>query len=172
MKSILRLIIFLTSIQGLYAQEQPLKMIVIDGTAKFQKVIDVPGKSSSELYKSAVRWVSVAFKDPESVTMSQIVDDLITGKGSGDVKFMGVSTWYKYAFRIEVKDEKARITMDSYIVGLTPPTEIESVAYKSDGSERTNPQAQGIIKSVTSDANALILSLEMHLTGKGKKDDW
>lgn len=153
-----------------------VEMTTKNGSCQFQKVIELPGKTAPDLYKASLKWISVTYKNPSAVTTSTIENDLITGKGSAEVPMPGIvpiSTPYRYVFRIDVKEGKARITIDGVVIGLSPSYTLETYVLKNDGSIRSGSQAQGLKAGVTEDANGIISSFEQHVLGNSTaKDDW
>src|SRR5215467_5769149 len=108
----LKFIIFLCSVSMAFGQVEIQNK---NGVATVQKVIEVPGKSAADIYKSAIRWISIAFNNPEAVTTSTIENELITGQGSGELSMAGFNS-YKYRLQIDVKDGKARITTENFTI--------------------------------------------------------
>jgi hypothetical protein len=155
------------------------EMVYKNYVISFQKVIDVPGKPVGDIYKSALKWISVSYKNPESVITSTIENDIITGRGSGIVVVPAVIfshvPHYRYNFRIDVKDNKARITLSEFELVGTPPEPtgtLEYLLYKN-GTPKTSRQALAIKEGISDDVDRTIFSLEQHLIGKTeKKDDW
>jgi hypothetical protein len=106
------------------------------------------------------------------VITAKIDNELVKGRGAvvkGVNISGGVRSNLQYIFTIDVKDEKIRYTMNNMQVGTYA---IETYLYKSDGSMRTNAQANAIDESVTDIARALIISLENQIKLPSKKDDW
>lgn len=146
----------------------------------FQKVINVDSASASDLYKRCDRWVTKTFKSPDKVVKARLENEEIRGEGFDPdavalAEGMGVYGNLRYTFKIEVKENRVRITI--YEMEITTSgmagTPIEHYLYKKDGSERDSKQSKGVKEGATKTANYLILSLEQGLRENSKKgDDW
>lgn len=151
-----------------------VEMIYKDGSAQFQKVIELDSQKATDIYKAATKWVMSVYKNPEAVIKGQLENEMIKGQGSDNVDMPGmikISTPYRYSFRIDVKDGKARITISDFVIGSGPTYTAETYCVKNDGSWRTNVQATGIKSGLTEDANALFNSLQQYLSSQ-KKEEW
>jgi hypothetical protein len=172
MKHTLAAILFMLAINA----SAQVEMTYADGGAQFQQVIEAEGKAAADLYKSVIRWVNVAYKNPESVISAQLENELVKGNGAGDVIMPGimpVNYTYRYHFTIDIKDGKVRITVnDMKILTNSGTFAVESYIFKSDGSKRTNNQAKGIESDITSDMTVLFASLKQGIMNPDKKDDW
>jgi uncharacterized protein involved in exopolysaccharide biosynthesis len=149
-----------------------VKIDYVNGQAVVQHIIDAPDKSAQVLYEAVNRWVVERYVNPENVITAKIDNELVKGRGAvvkGVNISGGVRSNLQYIFTIDVKDEKIRYTMNNMQVGTYA---IETYLYKSDGSMRTNAQANAINESVTDIARALIISLENQMKLPSKKDDW
>lgn len=138
-----------------------------NGLGQYQQVIDVPGKSAKEIYTRAHRWVLGMYTSPEP---GKIENEMLKGVGAGSVRIaLGVTSDFKYAFTIEVKDGRARYTMSAMQVGNYT---FETYVFKSDCTTRSNAQATNIINSTDELANRLISSLAQALNDSAPASDW
>ena len=86
-------------------------------------VTEVPGKTQSELYKKAIDWVSVTYKNPKEVIKAQIENDYIRIEGSKDglvciQTMMNFCYLTRYQIEISLKDGKYKfdlIKLEYYI---------------------------------------------------------
>lgn len=151
----------------------------------------VDGKTSSELYKKALDWVSVTYKNPKEVIKAQIENDYIRIEGAKSkmlcVKSLGMTSCNDARYQIEIsfKDGKYKfdlIKLEQYIapsqyttisgwleVGLANT----SVYFKENGD------LKNIFKlmppAIETEFNELNQSLKEFLksdTIPSKKNDW
>lgn len=146
-----------------------------DGSAYIQKVIEVPGKSASELFALGKRWVALTFVNTEAVTQSVLENEMIRGMGVGAVRTYFSVSKLQYEFKLDFKDGKVRFTMYSmYVMSSNGRISVESYIYKKDGSMRASSYARSTASSLENEATLLIHSLKEELTNSknNKKDDW
>ena len=92
-----------------FAQETEFKFSK-EGFTDFV-VTEVPGKTQSELYKKAIDWVAVTYKNPKEVIKAQIENDYIriTGVSDNLLLFNAMGKKYysaDYTIEISFKDGK------------------------------------------------------------------
>ncbi len=109
MKKIILLLSLLSSSTIIYSQETEFKFVK-EGFTDFV-ITQCEGKTQSELYKKALDWVSVTFKNPKEVIKAQIENDYIRIEGSSKnlvcFNAMGKScNTAKYNIEISFKDGK------------------------------------------------------------------
>lgn len=164
-KTILVALLFLVT----YATNAQVQIDYNGGSPQFQKIIELDSsKKATSIYKSALKWVTLYYKNPASVIQGQLENELIKGQGSSAASMGGMIPTYQpytYNFAIEIKDSRVRVTVDNMSLGYI-------YIYKSDGTLRTNSQARAVLESLTTDANAFINSLTKHLTSPSPKSDW
>ena len=119
-KNILIVVVFLFTILG-FSQETEFKFTK-EGFTDFV-ITEVRNKTQSEMYKKAIDWVSVTFKNPKEVIMAQIENDYIRIEGSSD-SFICINSLFKefqkakYQIEISFKDGKYKfdiISIQNYI---------------------------------------------------------
>ena len=177
MKTIYLLIILLLSSIFMFSQDISLKYNPETGLAEFQEVISVDGKSATELYNLAQKWVINTYRNPDEVIVGDIEGETI--KGSGYQRNVVVFTKtpraigdWKYSFKVDFKDNKARFTIFDMKcgTGLFP---IENYLYKSNGELRKNAQARNVLESITVEANTLYVSFKSAILQLDSNDtDW
>jgi hypothetical protein len=108
MKKILLAFLFITGLTN--AQETDFKFTK-EGFTDYA-VGTVPNKKASEMYKKALDWVSVTYKNPKEVIKAQIENDYIRIEGGKSnmlcVKSLGITLCNDARYQIEIsfKDEK------------------------------------------------------------------
>ena len=115
MKKIILLLSLLSSSTIIYSQETEFKFVK-EGFTDFV-ITQCEGKTQSELYKKALDWVSVTFKNPKEVIKAQIENDYIRIEGSSKnlvcFNAMGKScNTAKYNIEISFKDGKYKSILD------------------------------------------------------------
>jgi hypothetical protein len=150
------------------------EMKCIDGVAQIQKVVEIEGKSASDIYKAAQHWIAKSFHNKDKVIQSEIENELIRGDGyePGKVKLAFlVYSDLKYSFTIDIKDGRMRFTMNNLESKSSSGSySVETYCCKKDGKVRTNGQSQNIKSSIEEFYQQLLKSFEAELNGK--KDDW
>ena len=63
-------------------------------------VTQVEGKTAPEIYKKAIEWIKVAFKNPDKVILSTIENEFIRFEGVSDI----IRRKKKYQIEISIKD--------------------------------------------------------------------
>ena len=106
-------------------------------------VTEVPGKTQSELYKKAIDWVAVTYKNPKEVIKAQIENDYIriTGVSDNLLLFNAMGKKYysaDYTIEISFKDGKYKFDVTSVnLLGTNsePKMELQNMNeyYKSNG---------------------------------------
>jgi hypothetical protein len=115
MKKVLFCLMLLCSLT-LSAQEakSPIYAKVVDGMLQLSNVENVPNTNAPELYKRALKWVSVTYKNPKSVIQTQ-------DESAGILVIKGIAnidkSQYEHKLTFEFKDNKYRWTIsDCYII--------------------------------------------------------
>ncbi len=182
-------------ITPLISFSQPTNFVIKDISVIEPIVIEVEGKSISELYAKAFEWLNLTYKNPESVIKGKVENDFVRFSGfkqtyaSTDIG-MGMTQYYdlKYTMRIDFKEGKYRFSLESYGI-VYPPTqytsssEITLETYERDGIRNKKGEIKKAVlqraydsqaKNLLKEINALNASLYSYLTGKTKelKDDW
>ena len=159
-----------------FAQEMP--KITKEGFAPI--VVNVEGKTASEIYTKAKEWVQTYYKNPTEVLKADISNDMIRIEGYAvdgyKMKNLGMIFGYDYQYTLEIefKDGKYRY---NYIVGqfwsdgkkcLYDYTNF----FKEDNSVRKVYQVA--FDSINETANETSTSLFNYITGKtqSQKKDW
>lgn len=124
-----------------FAQETEFKFSK-EGFTDFV-VTEVPGKTQSELYKKAIDWVAVTYKNPKEVIKAQIENDYIRITGFSDnlLLFNAMGKKYyssDYTIEISFKDGKYKFDVTSVnLLGTNsePKMELQNMDeyYKSNG---------------------------------------
>lgn len=83
-----------------------------------QSVIELPGKSKKQNFELSLQWIAHTFKSAKAVLEYKNYDE---GKIMGNIvimsnSVMGVPVGIKYIMTIDVKDAKARITIEARAV--------------------------------------------------------
>jgi hypothetical protein len=88
-------------------------------------VTNVEGKTAPEIYKKAIEWIKITYKNPDKVILSTIENEYIRFEGSSDsfysinIALMGKSYQQtKYQIEISIKDGRYKfdiIGMENYI---------------------------------------------------------
>lgn len=158
-------------------------------------VTQVEGKTSAEIYKKAIEWIKVTYKNPDKVILSTIENEYIRFEGSSNtiysITVLGAKTYYptKYEIEITIKDGKYKFDLiamenllpaNQYSIGgwnANPMFNsnlkkeiLEKAFYKKDGTLRST-QKDNII-GVPVYFNSLNKSLLESMTATVKKDDF
>ncbi len=156
-----------------------IKMRVIEDshTLGLQEVLKLDNIKKDELFKKSMLWVSDELGNPKkTVTIDMGLETKkptefaidFYDKETGIIKgiftryyyFAGVSLLYKFNFKIEIKDEKARFTIDQ-ISDATPQsigkgTLIDNYMLKSDGTVKG--MQQGVFGRIEKGNNVIYSS--------------
>jgi hypothetical protein len=152
-----------------------------NGSAQFQKIIDLDSATADDIYKSVNRWITLNFKNPEKVIQSTVENESVKGNG---FKAKGVRLSddkpaeyadLNYAFSIDIKGSRVKFVMNNMKALTKSGTRsIEYFIYKADGTERGSIPGINAKGSLTQLANSLISSLHSSLLHKdvAKTEDW
>lgn len=166
-KSIL-LAVCLLCFQFVYGQE----MKCINLHAKIEQVIDLEGKSAADIYKIAHRWIAKSFHNKDKIIQVEVENEVITGRGyeSGVIKMTAIDyAALSYAFTIDVKEGKLRLTVES-MIGVTGDGgtyTIEVYCVKPDCTFRTNKQSQNVKQSIELFFKKIVNDLNEIVNDKG-----
>ena len=152
-------------------------------------VIECPGKTQEDLYKKALDWVAVTYKDPEEVIKAKIVNDYIRIEGSSEnlilLNVLGKS-YYRARYQIEISLKDGKYKFDIIdIRQYTPSSKYTSggwaplnIAYTTDYYNKKG-ELRGMYKylpdSLTNYFNDLNNSLKKFVdteTSSTKKNEW
>jgi hypothetical protein len=142
------------------------------GLAEFQEIIKVDSISQKELFQRAYLWVANTYKNPDKVITSKVEPKMITGNGlnQGAFKHALVRHDVSYLFKIEVKANRVRLTVNNF---KSDNYAAESYLYKNNGKERTNGQAKAYKQGFRKTALELKSSLKSALQKSDESDsDW
>jgi hypothetical protein len=151
-----------------------------NGSAQFQKIIDMDSVTSDDIYKSVNRWITLNFKNPEKVIQSKVENESVKGssfKAKG-VRLSEQPAEYAdltYAFSIDIKGSRVKFVMNTMkAITKSGTRSIEYFVYKPDGTERGSVPGINVKGSLTQLANSLISSLHSSLLHKDiqKTEDW
>lgn len=155
-------------------------------------VIPFEGKTASEIYKKAMDWVKVTYKNPDKVILSTIENEYIRFEGSSQalyaVSIMGKEYYdTKYQIEISIKDGRykfdligmdnffpsspgftGRWTANGWFNGNTPKETLDNIIYKKDGSLKGGYK---YLNEVPTYFNNLNKSLVESITSTVKKSD-
>ena len=115
MKNIFLLIVFVSSL--INAQETQFSFDNLKGMTDFV-ITPVEGKNSSEIYKKALEWIKMTYKNPDKVILSTIENEYIRFEGSS-ASFYSVGVFgdnyrnAKYQIEISIKDNKYKFDIIS-----------------------------------------------------------
>ncbi len=173
----------------LFAQETEFKFTK-DGFTDFV-VINVDGKTPSELYKKTIDWISFSYKNPKEVIKAQIENDYIRFEGFKPntlcTKLLGMSSCDNIRYLIEVSFKEGKYKFDvTKLESYTKPSQyvarsgwIEFPLNGVAGYFKSNGEIKPMFKSYPiafeSTFNGLNKSLEEFLKSENiptKKDDW
>lgn len=106
-----------------FAQETEFKFLK-EGFTDYV-VTEVPGKTQSELYKKAIDWVSVTYKNPKEVIKAQIENDYVRIEGSAG-KLVCINSMMnfcydtRYQIEISLKDGKYKFDLTKLEYYIAP----------------------------------------------------
>lgn len=146
-------------------------------------VIDCPGKTQAELYKKAVEWVMVNYKNPNEVLKAKIENDYfrINGFSRNLLCFNGMGkTFYDAEYQIEVSFKDGKYKFDVVAVSLLntksdPKIELQNMSeyYKEDGKIRgTYKYFPEVFPVFFNDLNKSLKDFIISGGVDSKKSDW
>lgn len=151
-----------------------------NGKVEFIEILDFPGSSKNEIFSSVQNWFLDNYKNPKEVIQ---FEDLPSGIISGNAivpfyaKTLGQTNEHlvKYTIKIEVKDEKARLSLSNYFI-LNPQfgesaieNQFTNASIKKNGEIRDFPLA--IKNQLVEHFDLTKLSLTKKILSS-KTDDW
>ena len=160
-------------------------------------VTNVEGKTATEIYKKAVEWIKITYKNPEKVILSTIDNEYIRFEGSSgslysiNVPLMGKSYQQtKYQIEISIKDGRYKfdiIGMENYVTpsqyssggwsdnvlfnGNLSKEYLEKSIYKKDGTLRSTWKNINDVPVYFNDLNKSLLEYIILITEK-KNEGW
>lgn len=179
MKKILLSILFVLFFISTHAQTE-LAYNSESGMTEMQQIFLFEGKSSEEIYNRTKSWIVKAYKNPEHVVVGEAENEVVKINGAFnefyDANVMSPSLLFPtYTLRIDIKDGKARITInDIKIKNELNTYEITYSLYKKGFVPKTSNNAKVIRKNIESQANSLLISFNEHVNQevKAQNDDW
>jgi len=162
------IIVSLISIIHCNAQE----LVCESGSAQIQRIIEVEGKTSTEIYKAVNRWVGKNFHNKDKILIqNQVENEMISGDGyepKSVVIGLLVYSDLSYSFSVDIKDGKLRLTLSNLKIYHQSggSNSVEAYCCKQDGSIRTNGQSQKIKQSIEALTDKLMQAFTMN------NDDW
>lgn len=158
-------------------------------------VTQVEGKTSAEIYKKAIEWIKVTYKNPDKVILSTIENEYIRFEGSSNniysVTNLGMKTYLptKYQIEITIKDGKYKFDLmamenlyqstqytsggwsaNALFVSNLKKEYLDKTLYKKDGTPK--PTFKDSMITVPAYFNSLNKSLLESMTITVKKDDF
>jgi hypothetical protein len=115
-------------------------------------VTQVEGKTSVEIYKKAIEWIKVTYKNPDKVILSTIENEYVRFEGNSSsfysINTFGVKTYYptNYQIEITIKDGKYKfdlITMEN----LFPSSQYSSGGWKTNKFFNSNLEKEILDKT-------------------------
>jgi hypothetical protein len=117
-------------------------------------VANVEGKTAPEIYKKAIEWIKITYKNPDKVILSTIENEYIRFEGSSgsfysiNLGFMGKSYQQtKYQIEISIKDGRYKfdiIGMENY----TSPSQYSSGGWSDNTLFNANTTKEYLEKSI------------------------
>lgn len=145
------------------------------GQAQIQKVMEYPGKTTSELYKIVNLWITKSFYNKDDkVIQSSIENEMIRGDGYKlSILKMGSHTYtdLRFSFQIDIQNSKIRYTMNGMksIAHNNKVYSIENYCCEMKNI-RTDERSQNIKESIESFTTTLLTSLNEIVFGKSNPD--
>ena len=166
MKKIVYLLLATISISNLsFSQETEFKFDK-EGFTDFV-VTQCEGKTQTELYKKALDWVSVTYKNPKEVIKAEIENNFIRIESTSD----GLT----YLIEISFKDDKYKFDVLSYVHDLTKTNILEMDQWYDNNGNIKNKRLEKIVSSHEKKFNDLNLSLNNYINNdeiQSKKNNW
>jgi hypothetical protein len=191
MKKSLLLILFIAGFAN--AQETEFTFTSEKGMTDYV-VINVEGKTAPEIYKKAMDWIKVTYKNPDKVVLSTIENEYIRFEGVSSALYalniMGKKYYdAKYQIEISTKDGKYKcdlISMETYIPSSQisaggwsengffnknmPKEYLEKLIFKKDGSFEDTYKYFAEVPEYFNKLNSSLL--ESLTTTVKKSDEW
>ena len=191
MKKIVMLLLLVSGI--INAQETEFTFDNTKGMTDFI-VVNVEGKTASEIYKKVIEWIKITYKNPDKVILSTIDNEYVRFEGSSgsfysiNIPLMGKSYQEtKYQIEISIKDGKYKfdiISMENYLApsqysrggwnqnilfnGNLDKEYLEKTIFKKDGTLRNTWKNINDVPVYFNDLNKSILE---SITSSVKKND-
>jgi|GEM_PF-5480943 hypothetical protein len=179
MKKLLFVFLALGVTTGCIAQAP--EWTVVNGKAQVQSVISVPGKDATQLYKQVHRWLLATFKNPEEMVKARVEFEYVRGVGySTNIFQAGALSHldFRYAFVIEMKDERVRLTLSKGVILNDNPQDINDSTpleyyFNRLNKKKNDKHAREVITAVNTMTGTLLESLENVLLSEYvSSDDW
>ncbi|MBE9467763.1 MAG: hypothetical protein IMY72_05495 [Bacteroidetes bacterium] len=162
---------------------QVKEFIVEDLYVINSKVNACEGKMASDLYSKTNDWINYTYLNPDNVIKGKVENDFIRFKGSKKDfyidEIMGqvlVSFDLIYVFKIDFKDDKYRLALESYdIIEVTGNHKLTLASLVKDGEiDDTLPYYYSFKRNLLKEINELNTSLYDYISGKKEtqEDDW
>lgn len=153
-------------------------------------VTEVSGKTQSELYKKAIDWVAVTYKNPKEVIKAQIENDYIRIQGATSTmvvfSIMGSKSYYDARYQVEISFKDGKYKFDLIEIEYYTPASkygaggwsylvLSPLDYMYNKKGELKGNFKLIPDNVINHFNALNKDLESFLksdTIPSKKSDW
>jgi hypothetical protein len=154
-------------------------------------VINIPNKTTAELYKSTLEWVNVTYKNPKEVIKSQVENEYIRIEGIRMNMFLTkvlLSNFYhngRYQIEISFKDGKYKFDVISLEIYISPsqytaggwnPIKIDNTKYYyKDNGELKSFAGKALPQEIESTFNFLNSDLKKSIQEgalPSKKSEW
>lgn len=178
MRIILTLMINAFVCASAFSQVKQLQLPMSDGQVEFKEIIEAPGISQKELFKNAHLFFVNSFRSANDVIQFKDEESgAIIGKGHFNIY---VDYWggtkkerIRATFKIECKDEKYRVTVNSFDNdNFTVDYLNDIVSGKRKASlEFSKKFSQKAINEINNDVVNTIRSLKAQMKSSTKKED-
>ena len=142
-------------------------------------VVEMEGKSASEMYKDAKQWVNTQFKNPKEVLKAEVENDMIRVDGycpdCFGIKAIGM-VMYDYSYTLEIYFKDGKYKYDVQVTKLSdngaPFAYNYTAFYKNDGTVRN--MYKKTVETMETSLNETFLSFQDYMSGKTQKakSDW
>ena len=177
MKKTILLLMLSISI-NIFAQDLPKLELKQTGIESI--VVDVEGKTASELYNQALNWVQETYKNPDEVLKAKIENQKIRINGFSEnswyIKSLGMKQYSDLSYSIEISFKDGKYKFEYAITKLSKDGQKFGYSYpyffKKDGSTRKFYKES--VPAINNEMNDLSQSFYDYEVGKTdkKEDDW
>ena len=175
MKNLVLVVMIATSI-SLQAQIPALKL-TSDGMAPV--VVNIEGKTASEIYQKAMNWIQVNYKHPDQVVQATVQNENVRIRGFASnvwtTKTLGIpgTGSLDYMLELEIKDGKYKFNISRITLCGVSPTPL-LYTYKSSWKNNGDVKKSHLpaIAEIEEGLNNINLSLYNYITGKDDKNSW
>lgn len=133
-------------------------------------IVELPGKSSSEIYNALKTWTAKTYKNPDYVLKSDVANEYLRLNGLWNIMSRGPfgksAIGLKYTLTLDIKDGKLRYNIDE----LTGVDNFSyNNCYKSNGERRTTKEVVNYLNDIELHADKFINEL---IGSINHKEDW